>query len=107
LERPDQRPAFPSTVTEKLTMRYALATAAALAASLLSTSAYADPYRWCAVYGGFRSGGSENCYFMTLAQFRAQIQGIGGFCRPNPFYDGRPVRTPEDYDDSPRRRRHR
>ena len=63
----------------------------------LGSTAQADPYRWCAVYGdGFRGGGSQSCYFMTLAQCRAQISGLGGFCRPNPYFDGRPVRTPEE-----------
>jgi Protein of unknown function (DUF3551) len=60
-----------------------------LAASLLlSTISYAsaDPYRWCAVYGG-RSGG-ENCYFVTLNQCQAAVSGTGGFCRANPFYTG-------------------
>lgn len=70
----------------------------------LSQPAHADPYRWCAVYGGFRGGGSQNCYFLTYQQCYAQIQGVGGFCTPNPFYDGKPVRTPED-GDLPRRKR--
>ncbi len=68
-----------------------------LAAGLLllgATAAQADPYPWCAQYGG-RSGGT-NCYFMTIQQCRAAISGVGGFCRHNMFYDGRPVRTPED-----------
>jgi hypothetical protein len=47
----------------------------------------ADPYRWCAEYG-LRGGGATNCYFMTLAQCRAAVSGVGGFCRPNPFYTG-------------------
>ena len=91
-------------------MRNSLIAAAVVAAGLLSQSqpAQADPYRWCAVYGGFRGGGgSESCYFMTLAQCEAQVSGVGGFCRENLFYDGRPVRTPEDYDDRPRRRQRR
>jgi hypothetical protein len=75
-----------------------------LAAGLLSagvffgaTGAQADPYRWCAEYGGGRSGGGgTNCYFMTIQQCRAAISGLGGFCRQNNFYDGKPVRTPED-----------
>jgi hypothetical protein len=58
-------------------------------------SAHADPYRWCAEYGG-RGGGGTNCYFTTLGQCRATISGVGGFCRPNPFYNGRPVTIPED-----------
>jgi uncharacterized protein DUF3551 len=61
-----------------------------LAASLLlSTISYAsaDPYRWCAVYGGGRGGG-ENCYFVTLNQCQAAVSGNGGFCRTNLFYTG-------------------
>jgi len=53
-----------------------------------SLSASADPYRWCAEYGGFRGGGATNCYFVTLQQCRAAISGVGGFCRPNQFYTG-------------------
>ncbi len=49
----------------------------------------ADPYRWCAEYGG-REGGGTNCGFLTLEQCRITIQGIGGWCVPNQFYDGRP-----------------
>jgi len=65
--------------------------------------AQADPYRWCAVYGGGRSGGSANCYFMTLEQCSWAISGNGGFCQRNLFYDGRPVVTPEE--SIPRRRK--
>jgi hypothetical protein len=54
----------------------------------LGTAAQADPYRWCAEYGGFRGGGGTNCYFVTLNQCRAAISGVGGFCRPNQFYTG-------------------
>jgi Protein of unknown function (DUF3551) len=49
----------------------------------------ADPYRWCAVYGG-RDGGGTNCGFITLEQCRVTISGMGGFCEPNQFYDGKP-----------------
>ena len=85
-------------------MRYALIAATLMATSLLSPTAHADPYRWCAVYGGGKGGGSENCYMTTLAQCEAQIRGLGGFCRENLFFDGRPVRTPEDHAYNPRRR---
>jgi len=51
-------------------------------------SAAADPYRWCAMY---RARGATNCYFVTLDQCRAAVSGVGGFCQPNNFYDGRPV----------------
>ena len=67
-----------------------------IAASALDT-AKADPYRWCAVYGGNDTGGGgSNCYFITLEQCRAAISGMGGSCEPNQFYDGRPVTTPGD-----------
>ena len=57
------------------------------------TSAHADPYRWCAMYG---ARGATNCYFVTLDQCRAALSGMGGFCQPNNFYDGRPVFAAED-----------
>ena len=56
-------------------------------------SAHADPYRWCATYG---AKGASNCYFLNLDQCRAALSGMGGFCQPNNFYDGRPVLTAED-----------
>ena len=57
------------------------------------TTVQADPYRWCAMY---RAKGATNCYFVTLQQCQAAISGVGGFCQPNNFYDGRPVLTAED-----------
>jgi hypothetical protein len=47
-----------------------------------------DPYPWCAVYGN-KMGGASNCGFLTLAQCRATVSGIGGFCEPNQFYNPR------------------
>ena len=77
-------------------MRIVVALAAILAAGTLTnftTPAKADPYRWCAEYGG--SNGGRNCGFVTLQQCRATIAGDNrAICVPNPFYDGRPVRTP-------------
>ena len=55
--------------------------------------AQADPYRWCAMYS---MRGASNCYFVSLEQCRAALSGMGGFCQPNNFYDGRPVMTAED-----------
>jgi hypothetical protein len=71
-----------------VSMRFAVAALATLIAGLVldSTRAQADPYRWCAQYGG-RNGGT-NCYFMTIGQCQAAVSGLGGFCRPNPFYTG-------------------
>jgi hypothetical protein len=74
-------------------MRIAIAAFALLAAGAFSGTAKADPYRWCADYGG-RTGGS-NCYFVTLEQCRWTISGMSSStCRPNPFYDGIPVDGP-------------
>ena len=68
-----------------------------LGAVSFAERAEADPYRWCAVYsGGGFGGGGTNCYFMTIEQCRAAVSGVGGFCAPNNFYDGRPVVTPGD-----------
>jgi hypothetical protein len=68
--------------------------------------AQADPYRWCAEYGG-RSGGGTNCGFVTFQQCRAAISGLGGFCRRNAFYDGRRDVIPEETYGRSERRRYR
>jgi hypothetical protein len=85
-------------------MRLTLAAFASLTAVTLSTlapsAASADPYKWCAVYGGFGST-TESCYYMTRAQCQMSVSGMGGFCKPSAYYDGKPVVTPED---RPRRR---
>jgi uncharacterized protein DUF3551 len=90
-------------------MRVALTAFTALAAVALlptvaPTTAHADPYRWCADY---RARGGSNCYFSTLAQCQASVSGVGGFCRINGFYDGRPVRPPDGYAYDAPRRKHR
>jgi hypothetical protein len=72
-----------------------LLAALAVAPALAATPVKADPYKWCAVYGGFGSS-REGCYYVTLAQCQATVSGLGGFCKPSPWYDGKPVRTPED-----------
>jgi hypothetical protein len=78
-------------------MRIIIAVLAAVFVALTADRAEADPYRWCAVYsGGETGGGGSNCYFITLEQCQAQISGMGGFCEPNQFYDGRPVMTPDE-----------
>jgi hypothetical protein len=50
---------------------------------LATTGAAAAP--WCAFYSGKAMGGSENCGFATIEQCQAQVLGMGGWCRPNPF----------------------
>ena len=38
---------------------------------------------WCATYSW--KGINGNCSFATQQQCLAQVWGLGGFCRPNPF----------------------
>jgi hypothetical protein len=38
---------------------------------------------WCATYPG--KGISDNCSYATQQMCLAQLWGLGGFCRPNPF----------------------
>jgi hypothetical protein len=78
-------------------MRVIVAALLTLIAVSAANTAQADPYRWCAVYGGGDNGGGVNCYFLTLEQCRAAVSGTGGFCEPNQFYTG-------ERDDVPRRR---
>ena len=49
--------------------------------TLLVTDADAASNRWCAV----SPKRAENCGYATLDQCRAQVLGLGGWCRPNPF----------------------
>jgi hypothetical protein len=60
---------------------------AAALSVMTATASQADPYRWCAVYGG-RDGGGTNCGFVTLEQCRWTISGMGGSCEINQFYTG-------------------
>jgi hypothetical protein len=108
---PDQaqsRPHPRRTMSHGMTM--ALVTAAFAAGGLLlpglgagtaQAQVKADPYRWCADFGG-RGGGGTSCYYTSFEQCRRELVGRGGFCRPNPFYTGA-RRTTDGY----RNRRHR
>jgi Protein of unknown function (DUF3551) len=49
--------------------------------ALMVLDADAASNRWCAV----SPKRSENCGYATLDQCRAQVLGLGGWCRPNPF----------------------
>jgi hypothetical protein len=69
------------------TMRKIALVSAIVLAPAFGDTANADPYRWCAEYGGGR-GGATNCYFVTLQQCQAAVSGNGGFCRQNTFYTG-------------------
>ena len=74
-------------------MRTAIAALFSLMVLSAVEPAKADPYRWCAQYGGFGGGGVESCYYVTIEQCRAAVSGIGGWCRESGWYDGRPVST--------------
>jgi hypothetical protein len=75
-------------------VRILLAVLFVIAAASFAGTANADPYRWCADYGGGDRGGGVNCGFVTLEQCRATVSGAGGYCVPNPFYDGVPFGEP-------------
>lgn len=64
----------------------ALIAAGVTFAAAVPTVSHADPYRWCAQYGG--RGSATNCGFVTYRQCMATVSGIGGFCERNPFYTG-------------------
>lgn len=68
-------------------MRYVFAMGLLFAGSIASP-AQADPYQWCAIYGGDFGGGGTNCYFTTLSQCQATLSGNGGICRRNTEYTG-------------------
>ncbi len=68
-------------------MRIAVAALFSLVAVSTAAPAQADPYPWCAQYGGFGGGGVESCYYMTLEQCRASVAGIGGWCNRSVWYD--------------------
>jgi Protein of unknown function (DUF3551) len=67
-------------------MKALLFAAAVIAgAGALASSAQAQNYPWCAVYGG-REGGGQNCGFSTFSQCMATLSGMGGFCNRNTQY---------------------
>jgi hypothetical protein len=72
----------------KSVLALAIVAGALWTAGSTPTLAQADPYRWCADYGGGGDGGRSNCYFITRAQCEATVAGVGGFCRHNHFYTG-------------------
>src|SRR6476469_9037535 len=57
----------------------------AISLFFITSSATADPYKWCAAYG---TPGGTNCGFLTIEQCRATLSGNGGSCEPNQFYTG-------------------
>jgi Protein of unknown function (DUF3551) len=50
---------------------------------LVTEAAHAASNAWCATYSW--KGINDNCSFATQQQCLAQVWGLGGFCRPNPF----------------------
>jgi len=82
-------------------MRTLIATALLAGLSLTAfvspSAAGHEPYPWCAYYSGGRDGGGTTCGFVTLAQCRATISGIGGTCAENPMYPGEPPQVPRKH----------
>ena len=52
----------------------------------LGSSASAQNYPWCAIYGGADIGGASNCGFTTFEQCMVTLSGMGGFCARNTQY---------------------
>ena len=59
-------------------------------------------YPWCAEYNGLDGDNGVNCGFVTLAQCRATISGIGGNCYENPAYSAAPPPPPRRKTRKPR-----
>ena len=49
---------------------------------LTATDVRSANNNWCATY---TKPENENCTFATFEQCQAQVWGLGGWCRPNPF----------------------
>jgi hypothetical protein len=60
-----------------------VATAALLAAAVVSTSPVRADVEFAYCGFGATQGGSQSCTFVTLDQCRAYVAG-GGYCQPNP-----------------------
>ena len=68
---------------------------AALAiASALATPAHADPYKWCAVYGGFGNT-RDSCYYARLPNAKRRSQA-GRDLHPKPLVRRQAGTDPED-----------
>jgi len=85
-------------------MRTILLAAAAIMSGMCvpTTAANAQYYPWCATYSV--KGGSESCSFVSFAQCRLNVSGIGGFCYQNPWYFAAAV--PRGYERPYRRKRY-
>ena len=68
-------------------MRLILAAGVLLATlAIPAGSAYAQPYPYCAIAGGYNS--YENCHYPSFGACLAAVSGVGGFCQPNPRFVG-------------------
>ena len=76
-------------------MRRVLTAAASAACAFVSMpSAQAGTnWPWCAVMGDVE-GQAVNCGFASLEQCRSYLDGMGGYCERNPFYQPRPATRP-------------
>ncbi|HET9904049.1 MAG TPA: DUF3551 domain-containing protein [Xanthobacteraceae bacterium] len=75
---------------------------AALAAAGCSGPAGAQSdYAYCAYTGGRNA--FENCGYYTLQQCLEAMHGVGGHCRPNPYYVASPRPQDVPYARPPRR----
>ena len=74
-------------------MRIVFASILLLTAAAAFDTAKADPYPWCAEYTGGALGGAEQLLLHDDRAMPRHSVRVGGYCTPNPFYSGPPVRA--------------
>lgn len=73
----------------------------------ISNAQSAYSYPWCAILpgAGSGSGGAMSCYYMSWAQCRTSMSGIGGNCVESPYYHAQSAQPPHGLSVKPRDRR--
>ena len=72
----------PSPAVEAIVRAIGLSSLTLATMALTATDVRSANNNWCATY---TRPANENCTFATFEQCHAQVWGLGGWCRPNPF----------------------
>src|SRR5215467_10204872 len=72
----------PSPAEEVIMRAIGLSSITLATVALTATDVRSANNNWCATY---TRPANENCTFATFEQCQAQVWGLGGWCRPNPF----------------------
>jgi hypothetical protein len=73
---------LPSPAEEAIMRALGLGSITLATMALTATDVRGANNNWCATY---TRPANENCTFATFEQCHAQVWGLGGWCRPNPF----------------------